>query len=315
MKSGSRIKQLLASKLSFFLLGGLTLLLGSSTYFLTSCALEETSVKNSSSASSSASSPTSLSSRLTVGTVESSAITTTNETQPFEQSVTALTQQAQKVYYGVHYFNSGREFTSQNSAATASASVIKVFILSYALEQVAAGVLTEQTLIENKPLIEWLTPMIQQSDNQATNTLIDYFGMEPMNDYFNAQGYTETRLERKMLDTAARAAGKENYTSLTDCLVFLKRVYQQQDQPLYGKILALMEGQQVKTKIPSKLPTEILTANKTGELAEVENDIGLVFAPADPFAIVVLTNGIGTAGKVQSAIGDFALAAYQQSNV
>lgn len=76
-----------------------------------------------------------------------------------------------------------------------------------------------------------------------------------------------------------------------------------------------MSGQQVKTKIPSKLPAEILTANKTGELAEVENDIGLVFAPVDPFAIVVLTDRIETAGKVQSAIGDFALAAYQQSNV
>ncbi len=76
----------------------------------------------------------------------------------------------------------------------------------------------------------------------------------------------------------------------------------------------LLSGQQVKTKIPNKLPAEVLSANKTGELAEVENDIRLVFAPADPFAIVVLTDGIETASKVQSAIGDFALAAYQQSN-
>lgn len=191
--------------------------------------------------------------------------------------------------------------------------MIKAFILAYALDQIASGKLTETTMIEDKPLQAWLTPMIQVSDNMATNVLIDHFGMAALNDYFTAQDYSATRLERKMLDTAARAAGKENYTSLNDCLLLLQRIYEGQSQPMYQEMLTLLKGQQVKTKIPSRLPATVVTANKTGELAEVENDIGLVFSENDPFAIVVLTNGIANAEAVQQGIGELALAAYQKS--
>ena len=50
-----------------------------------------------------------------------------------------------------------------------------------------------------------------------------------------------------------------------------------------------MERQQVRTKIPSKL--DVSVANKTGELATVENDIGIVLSDK-PYVIVVLTNDV-----------------------
>jgi len=71
-----------------------------------------------------------------------------------------------------------------------------------------------------------------------------------------------------------------------------------------------MKGQLLRSKIPSKLPPNVIVANKTGELDDVENDIGIIFTENDAFAIVVLTSKVRNTSAIRSAIADFALAAY-----
>lgn len=61
-----------------------------------------------------------------------------------------------------------------------------------------------------------------------------------------------------------------------------------------------MKRQQVRTKIPSKL--DVSVANKTGELATVENDIGIVLSDK-PYVIVVLTNDVSNYREVRVGIG------------
>lgn len=217
-----------------------------------------------------------------------------------------IVMNAGQVYYGVHYFEDGKEFSSNNSAPTVSASVIKVFIMEYAYTQADLNV-----MVEGRSLNDWIIPMIQQSDNDATNQLIDYFGMEKLNGFFFTQGYRDTHLERKMLDSDARAQGKENYTSLNDCMTFLKKLYHHKEVYPQSAMLEIMKGQTIRTKIPSKLPNGIVVANKTGELDNVENDIGLVFSETNPFAIVVLSQNVTNTHGIRNAIGDFALAATQ----
>lgn len=230
---------------------------------------------------------------------------------PTELDGTQLQANAAQVQYGVYYFNEDKLISSNNSAATPSASVIKVFIMNYAYDQLAAGTLTADTLIQGQTLESWLYPMIQNSDNAATNALIDHFGMAALNSYFQAQGYGDTRLERRMLDFAAQSQGLENYTSLNDTLTFLQKLYHNQGAYPYSQMLTIMKGQQVRTKIPSQMPAGLVIANKTGELDTVENDIGIVFDPQHPFAISVLSNGIYSSGGMRQAIGQFALAAEQ----
>lgn len=229
---------------------------------------------------------------------------TKSSSQTPQLDTAGLLANAETVYYGVHYFNSGNELSSQNSAPTVSASVIKVFIMEYALNQPQTD-----ELIQGKSLNDWIVPMIQQSDNDATNVLIEHFGMEPLNQFFQAQGYQDTRLERKMLDTVARNQGKDNYTSLDDCMKFLKKLYQQQGSYPQSTMLDIMKGQNTRSKIPSKLPKDTAVANKTGELDDAENDIGLVLTEDNPFAIVVLTKNFTDVKSIQNAIGDFALSA------
>ena len=209
------------------------------------------------------------------------------------QALNQLNQSAGKVAYGVYYFTDKKYLSNNNNDPMISASVIKVFIMEYLYDKgrtgETAGGQSVQSLIEQ---------MITVSDNHATNILIDHIGMDTLNHYFSGKGYSSTKLQRKML-----AQGNENNTSLQDCMKFLRKLYENQGNPKYSAMLEIMKQQQVKTKIPSQLTVPV--ANKTGELATIENDIGIVFSDK-PYAIVVLTNEVSNSQEVRNGIGSLA---------
>lgn len=217
----------------------------------------------------------------------------------------ALTKSAGKVYYGVHYFKDKQDFSSNNSERTIAANVIELFIMDYALAQKDGS----EQVIQDKKLNEWLTPMIQQNDINATNVLIDHYGMDNMNGYFKDQGYPDTQIERRMVDINVRSTDKDNYTSLNDCMKLLQKIYDGRENEPQKTMLELMKGQVIRTKIRAQLPKEVVAGNITGEQQNVENDIGLVLTEDNPFAIVVLTNEVSDILKTRTAIADFSLAA------
>lgn len=221
-----------------------------------------------------------------------------------------LTAYADKVAYGVYYFNTDSYYSNNQSEPFIAASVIKVFIMDYYYE----NQIPMTTLIQGESLENLITNMIQYSDNTAANQLIDYTGMTVFNQYFQQAGYTQTVLERKMLDEAAQAQGLENKTSVPDTIKFLKKLYTKKEETPYAAMLTIMKGQQIATKIRSQLPPEVIVANKTGELATVENDIGLILDDQNPFAISILTNEVTSPGAERQAIGAFTLAAWQKNH-
>lgn len=97
--------------------------------------------------------------------------------------------------------------------------------------------------------------------------------------------------------------GSENYTTLQDTMKFLKKLYENRGNQNYSAMLEIMKRQQAKTKISSQL--DVPAANKTGELATVENDIGIVLNDK-PYAIVVLTNEVSNSQEVRAGIGSLA---------
>lgn len=216
-----------------------------------------------------------------------------------------LTESAGKVYYGVYYFNDKQEFSSENSEPTIAADIIELFIMEYALAQKDG----KDQIIQEKRLSEWLTPMIQQNDRDATNVLIDHYGMDNLNTYFKEQGYLDTRIEHRIVDINVRIIDRNNYTSLNDCLKLLKKIYTDREKDPQKFMLELLTGQTIRTKIPQKIPTDVPVANISGEQQNVENDAGLVLTKDNPFAIVVLTQDVSDIVKIRSAIADFSLAA------
>ncbi|MGM0238911.1 serine hydrolase [Enterococcus sp. AZ103] len=290
---------------------GLCLLAGGSYYATTRIFQENKTSETSEIVKESSTEATSHKIESTVNSSDEKTTATTEEIQSVQLDASQLEANASQVAYGAYYFDSGKTISNDNTQPMIAASIIKVFVMDYAYSQISNGSLTTETMIQGATLDSWIYPMIQQSSNEAANVLIDYFGMEQLNFYFQTQGYTNTRIERKMLDYTAQGAGKENYTSLNDCLAFLKKIYTNQTTYPSSQMLTILKGQGIQTKIPSKLPTGTVVANKTGELAGVENDIALVFSEKAPFALVVLTNSVINSEGLRSAIGDFALACYQ----
>lgn len=198
-----------------------------------------------------------------------------------------------------------------NSFAAPSASVIKLFIMEYAFDLVEKGKLSLSDTVSGQSVESLITNMITWSDNSSTNILIDKFGMDNMNAFFAQKGYSDTSLQRKMLDTAAQSAGRENYTSVRDVMSFLDKLYQNRDAKPCSQMLGIMKKQQVSTKIRRNFPSGVVIANKTGELYNVENDVGIIFSDSSDFALVFMCSSVGNSSGARSAIADAAYEMYR----
>lgn len=187
-----------------------------------------------------------------------------------------------------------------------AASMIKVFILGKAMQQIQAGamrlednvILTDDDKVGGSGVLtgyeegttisiyDLLFLMITESDNTATNIMIDYLGMDQINRYIAEAGYSDTILQRKMMDFDAVAEGRENYTSVYDLGTFFARLYDHQCvSPQYDNLMIeILKGQADTEGIPTALPNAIV-AHKTGELGGVYNDGGIVFDEHDSILV------------------------------
>lgn len=199
----------------------------------------------------------------------------------------------------------------RGSETMTAASMIKVFILAKAYEDIQNGSLSRNETFTLTPdnvvggagvlqgrgygskvsLQEALELMITESDNTAANLLIDRLGMDRINAYMQRHGYTHSVLRRKMMDTEAMAAGRENLTSTRDIALLFKRLYQgkfvgpAQDR----EMLAIYKRQTDNDSIPGNLPRRTVVAHKTGEVNDLRHDGGIVYTPKGDYVLVIFT--------------------------
>ncbi|MBQ4527997.1 MAG: serine hydrolase [Clostridia bacterium] len=212
--------------------------------------------------------------------------------------------------YALHLYDSDYR-AANKSESMKSASVIKIFIMEYAYNQVMNEKLDVDTVIGSRKLSSLIESMITYSDNDSTNILIDFFTMDKLNAFFVSQGYNDTVVARRMLDTAAAARGEENYTSAADVMKFLDKLYENQDKYPYNEMLSVMKRQQISTKIRRDMPAGVEIANKTGELSDTDNDVGIIFTEKGDYAFVCLTNG-GVSSVARDAIAKSCRAIYDE---
>ncbi|MGL5647824.1 MAG: serine hydrolase [Clostridium sp.] len=139
---------------------------------------------------------------------------------------------------------------------------------------------------------ELLKAMMTTSDNVAANMLIDHLGMDNINRRIKAIGCVDTELNRKMMDSNAINSGIENYTSVSDLALTLSKIYNGQavSKEVDKRMIALMERNTVKKKIPNKLPKSVKVAHKSGEYTNIENDAGIVVTNKGAYVICVTTD-------------------------
>lgn len=192
-----------------------------------------------------------------------------------------------------------------------AASLIKLFIAGCAYEHMEPLI---QQAGSQETVEEQIRLMISVSDNDAANTLVTWLGQgdaaagrEEINLYCARNGYGSTHMGRLLLEPNDL---DDNYTSVTDCGIFLKKVYHG-ELPGAKSLLAYMEQQERREKIPAGLPPEVVAANKTGELSDVENDAAIVFLDENSYVLCVMTEQVADPGAARTAIAGLSSLVYQ----
>lgn len=135
--------------------------------------------------------------------------------------------------------------------------------------------------------------MIQQSDNTATNILIDTLGMENINKTTSEYGLINTRLQRKMMDFEARRIGKDNISTPSDKLKLLEGIYLKSflSDTLNNELIKILSIPK-STPLLDGINEEVTLASKGGELNDVRCDMGIFLFKNFNYILVVMTKNL-----------------------
>ena len=243
-----------------------------------------------------------------------------------------ISQVEGKVCVNFYDLNKNNGFSINGDKKVLSASMIKLLILAELLKKASEnkfslsdtimmanfmktggdGVLKELNAGHHFTLKELATLMIIVSDNQATNILIDFLGMENINLLGKELGLKESFLGRKMMDTEARKNGYDNYTCADDISLLFKLIYQEKliNKEASQLMLDILLRQQQGERLQRYFPSDIKIAHKCGDLDNLENDGGIIWIGDRIYILVVLTSGMSnlqckqTIGKISKFIYD-----------
>ena len=146
-----------------------------------------------------------------------------------------------------------------------------------------AGVLSGMTAGLKLSLRDLAYLMTVISDNTATNMLIEFLGVAPVNERMNGFGLKETCLLRKSYspDTPESALYGMGVTTPNEMLRLLTLLHENQIGSFRAKeeVMDFLFAQQIRDRIPRYLPPDWRYLGKTGGVDGVRNDVGIVTAP------------------------------------
>lgn len=246
---------------------------------------------------------------------------------------------------------SGEVFEVNADHAFPAASVIKLTMLALLLRDVeegsvdwtaprkiapqnrvgGTGVLGELDDTYNPTLKAMAKLMIVVSDNTATNEIMDVIGIERHNEFCRSLGFKSTKLMRKMMDYDAIKEGRNNFMCAGEAGKLLSNIAKGEfvSKPISEQIISIMQRQQCRNKLPALIPaipyyyapTEavnvqkpntVLVANKTGELARIQHDVGLFTLPdGRRYVVSVFTSDLEDDSQGIAAIGELSRVVYE----
>jgi beta-lactamase class A len=136
------------------------------------------------------------------------------------------------------------------------------------------------------------------SDNDATNILLGFVGLDRVNALAAELGLAESRMQRRMMDLEAIAEGRQNLTSAADLAALLEELAAGRalSAAVREPVLASLAGQEHLDGIPRYLPKGAAYAGKCGDDApelRYAHDCGLVSEGDGRVVLVILTDGAG----------------------
>ena len=194
------------------------------------------------------------------------------------------------------------------------ASMIKVFVLAKVMQDAKDGKLALDELIPitannivggagsiagegvgaRVPIRQAAELMITESDNTATNILIDRVGLDNLNQYLRDKGYNDTFFHHKMMLQTTQT----NLSSVADLGLLFTRIYEHNCvDDYYDHIMIDYLLKQDDTDcFPMALPYWNI-AHKTGEVENLYDDGGIFYGSAGDFILVIMDDNFNSRGE------------------
>ncbi|HET7233442.1 MAG TPA: serine hydrolase [Longimicrobium sp.] len=220
---------------------------------------------------------------------------------------------------GVSVLNlaSGERVSIRGGETYPSASLIKVAVLVSLLDQVKRGSIG---LDERMPMLRrdrvggsgvlqymdgglqptvgdaaWL--MITISDNTATNLILDHLNVKTVWEKMDSLGLPHTRIHSKtfLRSTSIAVDSSVKYglgvTTPDETVRLLELLYRGRavSPAMDSLAMEMLRNNQDNTKLARWLPEDLRFAHKTGEVDQSRSDCGVMYTPAAPVAVCVMT--------------------------
>lgn len=222
-------------------------------------------------------------------------------------------------------------FTCNADMQMPSASTIKILIMAELLRRVEAGELNLEQRVQIKnqdkladsiigcleqsdySLRDLIVMMIIESDNTATNVLIDISGFDAVNRMAAELGLKNTSLQRKMLDFKAAEEGRQNYSSAGDMDKIMRMIGQGSlvSQDACRFMLQVMNMQKDIESFKRYMPEGLPVAHKSGTLDKLEHETGIFWVDGNDYVLTVFTCNQTSNASARDFIGKLARDIYQ----
>ncbi len=193
-----------------------------------------------------------------------------------------------------------------------SASLVKVPIMAAVFEKIKLGAITLDTQIRltrrdrvggsgslkwvrdgtSLSVMEIIYKMITESDNTATRMLIDYVGMDYLEDNFKKLGLVQTNICQTGMSLASGRLKNDNYTTPREMAGLMERIYAGElvNREASQFMLEVLKHNKSHNRLRKGLPLGWEIGHKTGLLRRACHDAGIVFSPRGDYVIAVLTS-------------------------
>ena len=133
------------------------------------------------------------------------------------------------------------------------------------------------------------------SDNDATNIVLAFVGLEAVNDLAAELGLQDTAMRRRMMDAASRAEGRDNVTSARDLGLLFEELERGSvlSERVRAPVKASLATQEHRDGIARYLPPEAVYLGKVGDDApegRYAHDAALVVTREARLVIVVMSD-------------------------
>jgi hypothetical protein len=171
------------------------------------------------------------------------------------------------------------------------------------------GILTAEQDGEQMSISSLLDTMFCYSDNNATNTFIDYLGLDKINQTCSENGYASVRIERPIV---LNETTRDNYLSAFDLASMLDEIYSNAEDKRFLESYFFLDDSLARRGLGAAVPGSDIFMNLNGFITDKYNEVAIVARPKsgsnEGLYIVAF---LGTQGEwersadVAKALGDY----------